>query len=90
MKDMELGIFRGQQQWGQAVRPSRGSVGDSDEAAASLVIVSAPLLSGTRTYISTDICFFPVGQKGCSRNMDCQALVPAFVDKHLLQFFSWT
>lgn len=65
---MELGIFRGQQQRGQAVRPSRGSVGDSWWG-SSLSGHSATLLSGTRTYISADICFFPVGQKGCSRNV---------------------
>ncbi|GAB0182153.1 hypothetical protein GRJ2_000680600 [Grus japonensis] len=47
------------------------------QAAASLDTLCTPQVLGTRTYVSTDWCFFIAGQKDCSVNMDCQALFPA-------------
>lgn len=44
-------------------------------------------VAGTRTYVSTDCCFFIVGQKDCHRKMDCQALFPALTGEHVRLFF---
>lgn len=57
------------------------------QAAASLDTLCAPRSQGRGHTLSTDCCFFIVGQKDCHGKMDCQALFPALKGEHVMLFF---
>jgi len=57
----------------------------ADAGCSPLHTFCIPQDSGTGMHISTNCCFFVVGQKDFSGNTDCQAPFPALAGEHVTE-----